>query len=91
MEIDLLMIFNFVFIFKLMMSCWAEKPEKRPPFDTLRQDLDDFEISMEEKYANYDEWVPNYRRTKQSGGKKTERSGKRENAIQSRPRRKKNK
>ena len=36
-----------------MMNCWAEKPDKRPPFETLRQDLDDFEIIMEDKYANY--------------------------------------
>jgi len=64
------------------MTCWAENPEKRPPFDTLRQDLDDFEISMEEKYANYDEWVPNYRKSK-PGGKS---GGKRDNAIQNRQR-----
>ena len=37
----------------MMMNCWAEKPDKRPPFETLRQDLDDFEIIMEDKYANY--------------------------------------
>ena len=76
-----------------MMSCWAEKPEKRPPFDTLRQDLDDFEISMEEKYANYDEWVPNYRKTggnKKSGGRKTAKEGKRDDAIQGRKPRNKN-
>ena len=64
-----------------MVKCWAEKPDKRPPFETLRQELDDFEISMEDKYANYDEWVPNYRQTKSSKGGK---SNKRDNAIQSR-------
>ena len=64
-----------------MVKCWAEKPDKRPPFETLRQELDDFEISMEDKYANYDEWVPNYRQTKSNKGGK---SNKRDNAIQSR-------
>ena len=28
---------------KLMMDCWAEKPDKRPSFETLRQVLDDFD------------------------------------------------
>ena len=63
-----------------MLNCWAEKPDKRPPFETLRQDLDDFEISMEDKYANYDEWVPNYRPTRSGKGK----PNKRDNAIQNR-------
>ena len=37
---------------QLMMNCWAEKPDKRPPFETLRQDLDDFEISNEISMAD---------------------------------------
>ena len=37
-----------------MINCWAEQPEKRPPFDTLMQDLDDFEISCEDKYSKYE-------------------------------------
>ena len=63
-----------------MMNCWAEKPDKRPPFETLRQDLDDFEISMEDKYANYDEWVPNYRKTRSNNT----RDKKRDDAMQNR-------
>ena len=63
-----------------MMNCWAEKPDKRPPFETLRQDLDDFEISMEDKYANYDEWVPNYRKTRSN----KPRDKKRDDAMQKR-------
>ena len=63
-----------------MLNCWAEKPDKRPPFETLRQDLDDFEISMEDKYANYDEWVPNYRQTRSN----KPRDKKRDDAMQNR-------
>ena len=52
-----------------MIKCWAEKPEQRPPFDTIQMDLDDFEVSCEEKYSKYDQFVPNYRgpNTKKKG------------------------
>ena len=65
-----------------MINCWAEQPEKRPPFDTLMQDLDDFEISCEDKYSKYDQYVPNYR---PSGNKKNQgKGGKREDQIKKR-------
>ena len=65
-----------------MINCWAENPEKRPPFDTLQQDLDDFEISSEAKYSKYDEYVPNYRsnatkKTQGKGGKRADQINKR--------------
>ena len=69
------------------MSCWAEKPEKRPPFETLRQDLDDFDVACEAKYDKYDEWKPNYRKDK--GGGKKGGGGKRDEAMAKRKKKKK--
>ena len=51
-----------------MLSCWAKEPEKRPPFDTLQGDLDDFEIACENKYnKKYDQYETDYK--KHGGGK----------------------
>ena len=47
-------------IYKVMLSCWAQEPKKRPPMDTLQQDLDDFEVAVQDKYGNYEELVPKY-------------------------------
>ena len=35
-----------------MLSCWHGRPEKRPTFNSLQMDLDDFAAVVEEKY-NY--------------------------------------
>ena len=59
-----------------MLSCWAEMPERRPPFETLRQDLDDFDVACEAKYKNYDEWIPNYSRHGKRDGKINKRKKK---------------
>ena len=66
-----------------MIGCWAEKPESRPIFSTLRQDLDDFDAAIEAKYADYDK--PKYRKDKP----KTKKGGQREAAMAGRVRRKK--
>ena len=65
-----------------MMKCWAEKPDKRPTFETLRQDLDDFEISMQDEWNIWEDeiLVLNNRQTRSN--KPMEK--KRDNAIQSR-------
>ena len=60
------------------MNCWAQKPDQRPPFDTLQQDLDDFEISCEDKYSQYDQFVPNYRKIREENLKE-EKVGKDQN------------
>ena len=71
-----------------MVKCWAEKPDKRPPFETLRQELDDFEISMEDDYiwSDDDIWEEMNRqnaiKSRQKNPSKEEM--KRQNAIQSR-------
>ena len=75
-------------LYKVMLNCWLEKPEKRPPFDTLRQDLDDFDISCEDKYSHYDEYVPNYRKTHKEEKCKSKKSGERSDKIKSRHKKK---
>ena len=67
-----------------MLSCWAEKPEKRPPFDTLRQDLDDFDVSCEDKYKKYDEYVPDYQKHRKGGKSKGGKDGGRSDKIKNR-------
>ena len=69
-----------------MLSCWAEQPEKRPPFFTLRQDLDDFDTAVEHKYQRYDDLLP---KRKEAGGRnKGTKQDKREAAKAGRVRRK---
>ena len=36
-----------------MLTCWNEKPEKRPPMSTLQQDLDDFGPALVENKYDY--------------------------------------
>ena len=50
------------YVLQVMLSCWAKEPENRPPFSTLRQDLDDFDTSVELKYSKYDDLLPTYER-----------------------------
>ena len=69
-----------------MLNCWGEKPEKRPPFDTLRQDLDDFDVSCEDKYSHYE--LPDYRKSHKEGKSKGGKSGERTDKIKNRPKRK---
>ena len=69
-----------------MLSCWEENPEKRPPFSTLRQDLDDFDTAIEGKYSHYEQ--PQYEKV-QSRRKPQGKQGDRENKMAGRVRRKK--
>ena len=52
-----------------MLSCWAQEPGKRPPMDTLQQDLDDFETAAQSKYADYADLVPKYQNRKPKSNK----------------------
>lgn len=71
-----------------MLSCWEEKPETRPPFSTLRQDLDDFDTVVEHKYADYSK--PEYRKDPhRKRGKGHEKQGSREAKIAGRVQRRK--
>ena len=65
-----------------MLKCWEEKPENRPPFFTLRQDLDDFDTAIEQKYHHYE--APAYKKTEKRGRKKGGKEGKREDAMAAR-------
>ena len=76
---------NVYFVVKVMANCWDENPEARPSFNTLRQDLHNFDAIYERKYADYQ--LPVYRsettkRTKEDIKGKVARS--REAAIAAR-------
>ena len=74
-----------------MIKCWAEKPEDRPAFSTLRQDLDDFDAIYESQYAHYE--LPKYQKkpagAKGGARKSNQKEAKRDQAMAGRKKRSK--
>ena len=71
--------------FKVMLTCWNEKPDKRPPMSTLQQDLDDFGPALvENKYDySYSEYMKREGLTNVVPGKGSSRGRNKEQRKQS--------